>query len=172
MAVVLCFIFFIANFSHLERSYTTLMYFVLFLTFMKLLWHMTGLTKWWLCPVVRILKLQKTSTVSRSRGPPSFLYDLVEGALHKNLFAIPGRARKAWNEVHCGLAGIQIWSIYIPQCTSFNSLRLRIGICDKVYGAHRTCSLFHPWSMEELFLTGRNMRNNRLAWGRMLFSKL
>ena len=35
--------------------------------------------------------------------------------------------------MHCGLAGIQIWSIYIPQCTSFNSLRLRIGICDKVY---------------------------------------
>ena len=45
------------------------------------------------------------------------------------------RKRRLLNEVHCGIYMDQIWIPARPQCTLFQALRARPGICEKVYGS-------------------------------------
>ena len=66
------------------------------------------------------------------------------------------RAQQTWNEVHAGLANYQIWVLARPACTSFDSLRLRNSICEKVYEksamafecveSTRVANTFFEWS--------------------------
>ena len=51
----------------------------------------------------------------------------------QTLSQIPMRTRRLLNEVHCGIYMDQIWIPAGPQCTQFQALRARPGICEKVY---------------------------------------